>query len=542
MARHLLGSPENRMVTQPMTVLLKSFAAALLVVSTCVFAQDASPRHGAARTFRVTAGASLGAPVSGRLLLFMKRGTGDKTVDLEEFKPEDTWVAAQEVHDLAPGASIEVDADTIAYPEPFRDAPDGSWELQAVLDVNHTYNYGGRVPADWESGVVSLPPGLLAGTAPAGIVLDRHPEASPRAKAAEAAAAKPGVAEKFELESPVLSRFWGRPTFIRAWVILPPGYDARAARRYPTAYWTHGFGGNLPYSLSAGMGLRQRMVDKKIPPMIWVMLDESLPEGTHEFADSANDGPWGTALTTEFIPAIEKKYRMDGRPTGRLLNGHSSGGWATLQLEVNYPQVFGGTWSTSPDPSDFHDFTGTDLYAPGANVYRKPDGSATPIMRDKGKVLASFEQFAKIEAVLGPYGGQVASFDWVFSPKGDSGAPEPMFDPVTGAVHPEVVRYWHDHYDLAHLTEQHWAERGPLLKGRIHLFVGTADTFYLDGAAHLFDARLQKLGAGAQFTYLPGRTHMDLYKVGDDPRGLFDRIAAEMYAVARPKAHWQAGS
>ena len=273
--------------------------------------------------------------------------------------------------------------------------------------------------------------------------------------------------------------------------------------------------------------------------MIWVMLDESLPEGTHEFADSVNNGPWGTALTTEFIPAIEKKYRMDAKPTGRLLNGHSSGGWATLQLEVNYPQVFGGTWSTSPDPSDFHNFTGSDLYAPHANVYHEPDGTATPIMRDKGKVLATFEQFSKIEAVLGSYGGQVSSFDWVFSPKAADGAPEPMFDRVTGAVHPEVVAYWHDHYDLAHLTEEHWAERGALLKGRIHLIVGTADTFYLDGSAHLFDARLKKLGAEAQFTYLPGRTHMDLYTVGNDRRGLFDRIGAEMYAVARPGVHWQ---
>jgi S-formylglutathione hydrolase FrmB len=282
------------------------------------------------------------------------------------------------------------------------------------------------------------------------------------------------------------------------------------------------------------------MVAGRMPPMFWVMLDESVPQGTHEFADSVNNGPWGAALTTEFIPALEKKYRMDARPSGRLLNGHSSGGWCSLQLEVNYPHVFGGTWSTSPDPSDFHDFTGSDLYAPHANVYHGPDGTPTPIMRDHSKVVATFEQFARLEDVLGAYGGQVASFDWVFSPKGASGAPEPMFDHVTGNVNPEVVAYWHDHYDLAHLVEAEWAKNGSVLKGRIHLYVGTADTFYLDGAAHKFEARLEALGAEPHFTYIPDRTHFDLYGVDKDRNGLFNEIGAQMYAVARPGSHWKA--
>ncbi len=480
--------------------------------------------------FRIKASSALPGPVSGRLLLFMKQGSGDASVDSQEFHPEATWIAAQEVHDLKPGDSIEIDADTVAYPKPFREAPSGTWEAQAVLDLDHSYNYGGREPGDWESGVTPLTAGEPT------LTLDHHPEPSVRKSRAAAQTGKPGIAELFSFPSPALTRFWGRPTSIQAWVILPPGYDPHASTRYPVMYWTHGFGGNLAYSLTSGMSFRGRMEAGKAPPMIGVFLDESCPQGTHEFADSVNNGPWGTALTTEFIPAIEAKYRMDAKPSGRLLNGHSSGGWATLQLQVNYPQVFGGTWSTSPDPSDFHDFTGSDLYTPQANVYRKPDGSPTPIMRADGKVVATFEQFARMEEVLGPYGGQVASFEWVFSPKDASGAPAPMFDRVTGAVHPEVVQYWHDHYDLAHLAEQHWPENGALLKGRVHVFVGTADTFYLDGSAHLLDARLARLGADASFTYIPGRTHFDLYKTEGDPQGLYDRITREMYAVARPGA------
>jgi S-formylglutathione hydrolase FrmB len=221
------------------------------------------------------------------------------------------------------------------------------------------------------------------------------------------------------------------------------------------------------------------------------------------------------------------------------VQGHSSGGWASLHLEIDYPNVFGGTWSTSPDPSDFHEFSEIDLYAAHANVFHRADGTAYPIMRDKGKVMATFEDLTHLEDVLGPYGGQIASFDWVFSPKGKSGAPEPLFDHATGDVRPEVLAYWHDHYDLAHDVETHWAERAADLKGRIHLYVGTADTFYLDGAAHRLDAVLQKLGADAHFTFLPERTHFDLYVVGKDRMALFDEIAQQMWEVARPGQKWK---
>jgi S-formylglutathione hydrolase FrmB len=492
--------------------------------------------------FRVTLAASAPKPLSGRVLVFVKLGSGDREVNTEEFSPESTWVTAREVHDLAPGDSVEVDGTDVAFPASFATMPGGTYEAQAVLDPEHSYNYSGRGPEDWISPVVALTGWTAASGPEPGLTLERHGERDPNLIAALQAASaqvKPGVAEEYLFTSPVLSRFWGRPTQIKAWVMLPPGYAEHPQERYPTAYWTHGFGGDHPTSLLSGLSIRKRMEAGTMPPMIWVMLDESCPEGTHEFADSVNDGPWGTALTTEFIPEIERHYRMDAKPAGRLLNGHSSGGWATLQLQINYPQVFGGTWSTSPDSSDFHDFTGPDLYAPGANVYRRPDGAAYPIMRDKGKVIATLEQFSKLEAVLGPYGGQISSFDWVFSPKSAAGGPEPMFDRTTGVVDPAVVQYWHDHWDLANIVETTWAQRGAMLKGRIHLIVGTADTFYLDGAAHLLEARLQKLGAEPHFTFLPGKTHFDLYNVGDQRGALFDRIGAEMYAVARPGADWK---
>jgi enterochelin esterase-like enzyme len=496
--------------------------------------------------FRVQAPATNTAPISGRLLVFLKAGSGDSEVSNSEMHLTDAWVCAREVQNLAPGDSVEVDADETAYPKPFSTLDSGIYEAQAVLDVNHNYNYKGRGPDDWVSPVVMLAgwkPGV--GTEPV-LSLDRRVIEDPQHAAAFAKlkeVATADVAQFEEMQSPLLTRFWGRPAKIRAWVVLPPTYATHANETYPTVYWTHGFGGDIDGALVTGLRIYERMKAGTMPPMIWVMLDESIPEGTHEFADSVNNGPWGAALTTEFIPHLEQKFRMDAKPTGRLLNGHSSGGWATLQLEINYPKVFGGTWSTSPDPSDFHNFTNVDLYAENANLYHNPDGSAVPIMRDKGRVMATMEQMARLEQVLGPYGGQLESFNWVFSPKGPSGAPEPMFDHATGRVRPEVVAYWHDHYDLANIVESTWTQRGDDLKGRIHVIVGSADTFYLDGSAHKFEAVLTRVGAQPHFTYLPDRTHFNLYEVGKDKQadkmGLFDQIGAEMWDVARPGAKWK---
>lgn len=515
-----------------------SLAVCALLCSPLVFAQQ--PQH---LFFRVTLGPQFTAPVSGRVLIFLTAGSGAKSVDENPFRPTAVYVAAKEITALRPGASVEVDTDDLAYPDGFSSLKPGDYETQAVIDVNHSYSYDGRAAGDPISDVVSLKDfdpdhSTTPDIALNSLVPDRPVSNFPPAFSQ--------AAHQESFDSPVLSKFFGRPSQIRAWVILPPGYDESNSKRFPTVYWTHGFGGTLASAKGMGARLYQRMAEHKMPPMIWIMLDESCPTGTHEFADSLNNGPWGTALTAEFIPYLEGKYRMDRRASGRFLQGHSSGGWATLQLQVNYPKIFGGTWSTSPDPSDFHDFSGIDLYAPNANMYKRADGTPTPLVRDHAKVTATVEEFAHNEQVLGSYGGQFASFEWVFSPRGSDGQPLRMFNRDSGDVDPAVIAYWHDHYDLAHIVQSDWKEKGPDLRGKIHVFVGTADTFYLDGAAHRFDAVLKGLNANAHFTYIEDRTHFDLYTTHsaeagaqDDRMGLFDQIAAEMYAVARPGQSWK---
>jgi S-formylglutathione hydrolase FrmB len=487
--------------------------------------------------FRVSLDHSFTGPVSGRLLLFIAPKAADAkdpaTVDMNMMSPASVYVVAKEVPHLAPGDSVDIDADDIVFPGPLSMAPAGSYRLQAVLDVYHNYNYQGRAAGDIISTPVNV--NVPLGAAPAVILSQTVPEApDPLAQKPEVdSALKP-----LDMISPVLTSYWGREIHLRGWVLLPPGYAAHSKEHYPTVYFTHGFGGTLA-GLRERYGpiLYDRMKQGHMPEMIWVLLDESSPTGTHEFADSVNNGPWGTALTTECIPAIERQYRMDARPSGRFLQGHSSGGWATLWLQTRYPKIFGGTWSTSPDPSDFHFFSTVDIYTANANMYRNPDGTPSPMIRMHGQPQTTMQQLAQLETVVGPYGGQLASFEWVFSPRGPDGRPAPLFDRVTGKIDPTVAGYWRAHYDIVQRLNSDWKTIGPDLQGKIHLFVGTDDTFYLDGAAHSLQSTLDHLGGKAEFTFLPGRSHFDVYKSGDDRFALFDRIAAEMYRVARPNYH-----
>jgi len=493
----------------------------------------------------VTLPADWQGDASGRLLLFAKPvKPGDKEADKAEvdtstFNPQAVSVAARDVATFGAGRSVQIDTAEVAFPASFAALPPGDYRVQAVLDRNGDYNYGGRGPGDLVSKVVTV---HLPERAPATLALDhaipaRDPDdisRLPKAMQDQVAALRPNMHEVL-FESPSLSAFWGRPITIKAWVLTPPGYDPNATQTWPTVYEIGGFGSTHQGDLGMGLRIWSLEKDKAIPPMIWVFLDHSsIGTGTTEFADSVNNGPWGQALTTELMPSLEKQFRMDAKPSGRFLTGHSSGGWATLWLQVRYPAIFGGTWSTSPDPSDFHNFTGADLTAPGANFYYDAAGKPRPLIRDHDKLIATIPDFARLEAVLGHDGGQFRSFEWVFSPRGPDGTPMEMFDRTTGAVNPTVVAYWRDHYDIAHRIETRWPEMKADLDGKVHLIVGTADTFYLDGAAHLLDAAMQTAGAHASFTYIPNKTHFDLYERNGDKRALTKDIAWAMYAVARP--------
>ncbi|MBI1361098.1 MAG: enterochelin esterase [Alphaproteobacteria bacterium] len=526
-----------------------ALAATLVLATACT----ASPTAAMPRTaptpatqhpvqlFEVSLDTKVPGPVSGRLLVvtmpWADANRNGKTPSMLAAAPDDP-IAAQELDYLASGGSTYIDADAKAYPAPLSKAPPGDYAVQAILDVNHDYAYGGPGPGDIVSPVyrVHLPGGIpqlvLDAVTPQPVATER-----PLQQSADAAA-KSDAFEKhlddIDFVSPALSAFWGRPMHIRAWVLTPPGYET-SKETYPAVYRAEGFGGTHARARRPALNHWNMMLSGETPPMIRVFLDHSTPWGTTEFADSVNNGPWGKALTEELIPYLESKYRMDAKPSGRFVTGHSSGGWFAMWQQVRYPKVYGGTWARAPDPVDFHSFTGIDIYRPGANAYTRPDGSSQYLMRNaKGEEIVSFRQYSQREEVEGDYGGQIDSFDWVFSPRADDGRPQPLFDRHTGVIDPSVAAYWRENYDIAAIIQRDWKTLKPDLDGKIHLIVGTVDTFHLNEAAELLQHELDDLGAKSSFTFMPGRTHGTLDRIGCDPQGLEKKIAWEMWAMARP--------
>jgi enterochelin esterase-like enzyme len=462
------------------------------------------------------------APVSGRLLIFMTADTKPLEMIAPDFmNPNSVFITGVEIHNLEPGKPIEIDPDALSFPAPFSTAPAGDYQVMALLDVDHSYTYNGAGAGDLYSAVETARNLKPSSSQAIELTLAKRVDDKPIEDTASV--------KLVTFESPSLTKFWGRPIRMRAGVVLPPGYAKGKAARYPTVYNVHGYGGSHRTAWRRGPDLVRQMADGKLPEMIYVFLDASFALGHHVFADSVNNGPWGHALTTEFIPYLEKQFRMDAVARGRLLTGHSSGGWSTLWLEVNYPDVFGGTWSTSPDPVDFHAFTGPDLTrTPPQNFFRGADGVPYNLVRYKGHEIMTLEEYARQERVLGYFGGQMASFEAVFSPRGADGQPMPLFDRDTGRIDPFVQKAW-ERYDISRILRDNWTILGPKLRSKLHITVGTADTFHLETAVYLLRDELKSLGSDAAFEFIEGRDHFDLYD-----GGLAERIAREMYAVARP--------
>jgi enterochelin esterase-like enzyme len=469
-------------------------------------------------------------PVSGRLLIFMtSRAKTTEMIEPDFLNPRSVFVTGVEVHNLEPGKPVEVDPDALAFPAPFSSAATGDYQLMALLDLDHSYTYDGTGPGDLYSAVAVVPNLNPSSSQAIELTLAK--------RVPEQTISDTDSVKLVNFESPSLTKFWGRPIKMLAGVVLPPGYTKSAATRYPTVYNVHGYSGSHLTAWKRGPALVKQMEEGKTPEMIYVFLNAGLPLGHHVFADSVNNGPWGHALTTELIPYLEKQFRMDAVPTGRLLTGHSSGGWSTLWLQVNYPEVFGGTWSTSPDSSDFRNFTGPDLTkTPPQNLYRRADGTPYNLVRYQGREIMTLEEYARMERVLGYFGGQFASFDAVFSPRGADGQPMQLFDRDTGRIDPFVQKAW-ERYDISRILRRNWTTLGPKLRGKLHIIVGTADTFHLDEAARLLNETLKELGSDAKVEFVEGRNHFDLYQ-----GGLAERIAREMYAVARPTARKKAAS
>src|SRR5207249_7040106 len=192
--------------------------------------------------------------------------------------------------------------------------------------------------------------------------------------------------------------------------------------------------------------------------------------------------------------------------------------------------VFGGTWSTSPDPVDFRDFQRIDIYAPGENMYRDREGKRRPIARMGTMPMLFYDRFSRMDDVIG-WGSQLGSFEAVFSPLDRDGRPRKLWNRSTGALDPEVARAW-ELYDIRLVLERNWPRLGPKLKGKLHVITGELDTFYLEGAVKLLKESLAKLGSDAVVEMIPNRDHSTVLDVKLAER--LDREMQEAIAIVYP--------
>ena len=326
--------------------------------------------------------------------------------------------------------------------------------------------------------------------------------------------------------SPSLSAFFGRPIVMRAEIALPDSAAGDPQRRFPTIYTIPAFRGAFRPTFREDATWRSALRAAGCVCAV-VYLDASQPYGHDEFVDSATDGPWERALETEFVPYLETRAPLEASPAGRFLVGHSSGGWSALWLQIARPDFYGGAWAIAPDPLDFHDFTGVDLTAvPPQNFYRDAAGERG-FVRVAGRDTSTIRAYVAAEAARGP-GGQFDSFEAVFGPRGADGRPARLFDRTTGAIDPVVAASWSAHFDLTRRVRETWPRIGPHLAGKLHVFVGTADTFHLETSVARFAAALRELGSDARTVFVPGADHFTIFGRDGD---LLRRIAREIEAT-----------
>jgi len=413
---------------------------------------------------------------------------------------------------LKPGQPVSIDNATFGYPiNSLINIPPGDYYAQAVLDKYTEFKRSDGhtlwMHADqWEGQDWRRSPGNLY--SPVVKITIDPPKANGRPPVISLAVSTviPPIAvppdtkwvKHLKIKSAKLTQFWGQPIYIGATILLPKGYEEHPNQHYPTIYQEGHF------SLGAPFGFREDehspfykdWTSDSCPAVIAVTLQHPTPYFDDSYAvNSANNGPYGDAIQEELIPEIEKQFRCIPEAKARLLTGGSTGGWESFALQVLYPDFYGGCWAFSPDPLDFRNVEGIDIYSDQNAYYKQHEWYRAPTANTRvpltGEVLLTSAQRNIMELVNGTHGrsgGQLDIWSAVFGPVGDDGYFKPLFDKHSGAIDSTVAKYWKEHWDLRYYLETHWPEVGPKLVGKLHVFAGRMDDFFLNfGVYHMED-------------------------------------------------------
>lgn len=489
----------------------KSFIFGLALATLALIQTPPQTAATASLRFEVTVAQGLiSSPQNGRLFVLMNRSSRPEprltaTVTGIQAPPR----LARDINNFAPGVLGVIDDRAIAFPvEDLAHLPAGEYYVQAVFDSNvdlKSINSPGNLYSAVQK--VSLDP---AGGAAVKIELTQKvpPEELP---------AETEYVKYVKIQSDLLTKFHGRPIYLRAGVILPKDYDKDPSRTYPLRVSIGGYGDRfttVQKMMSGSSEFRNTWLADDTPRMILLHLDGDGPYGDCYQVNSDNNGPYGDAVTQELIPYVERKFRGIGQPYARVLNGGSTGGWVSLALQVFYPDYFNGTWSGFPDGVDFRGFQLINIYADD-NAYVNGRGFERPSERDlKGDVNFTIRHECQMENVLGAgdswamSGQQWGAWNAAYGPRGADGRPVPAWDPKTGKINRDVVEHWKK-YDLRMVMEQNWKTLGPKLRGKITIWVGEADQYFLNNAVHMLDAFLSGADPayGGKIIYGAGKGH-----------------------------------
>jgi hypothetical protein len=446
------------------------------------------------------------APVTGRVYVMITR-SDEREPRLQISQVDGIPFFGRDVVRLAPSTVAVIDETDLGYPvDNLRDIPAGDYIVQAFVNVYSEFHRadGHMVwmhDDQWEGQRWEISPGNMY-SVPQKMRLD--PRAGFRIRLVADQVIPPVVippdtkyVKRIKMQSPMLSKFWGRPVYLGATVLLPRDYDTENIQ-YPVIYEQGHFSLAAPMRFAENTDLYAAWLRDDFPRVVVVTFQHPNPYYDDSYAvNSVNVGPYGDALIQELIPEIEKRFRVMREPYARLLTGGSTGGWESLALQLFHPDYFGGTWTSCPDPVSFSGYEGVDIYKDANAFYKQHEWYRVPTanMRDTfGETRITVQQKNQFEHVAGTHGRSGRQMDiWsaVFGPLGEDGYFKPLIDQVSGAVDQDVVRYWHDNYDLMVYMQKNWATLGPRVQDKIRIYVGDMDTYQLDKGVVLLDNWMQ---------------------------------------------------
>jgi hypothetical protein len=439
-----------------------------------------------------------------------------------------------DVDGLKPGEEAVIDGNVFGYPlKSISVIPAGKYRVQALLHKYETFHRadGHRVKLPMDRGegqqwnrapgnLYSTPKEFFIDPNKKGtikIVLNNKIPPIPKPKDTK-------YIKHVKIQSKRLTKFWGRPMVLGACVLLPEGFDQHPEARFPLiinhGHFPYTFGGfreNPPdpdlkpdyserFNVHGYNKIRQEYAyklyqdwtSKDFPRLVIIEIQHANPYYDDSYAvNSANLGPYGDAITYELIPFVEKKFRCIGKSWARFLYGGSTGGWEALAVQVFYPDQYNGCFAACPDPIDFRAYGLVNIYK-DKNAYYF-EGRWRKIKRPEnrnylGEIRETLEETNHRELVLGTNSRSGAQWDiWqaVFGPVGENGFPKPIWDKLTGEIDPAVALYWRENYDLGYILKRDWKKLGPKLKGKIHIYCGDMDNFYLNNAVYLVEKFLE---------------------------------------------------